>query len=91
MVRFGGRGGKVDWSKMGASFLPTSIEDVREPGVLAVPLVPADIADIVEIVEEMDSDEALVCNEADGLLGGRAGDGWDEGFLGGSAGGGGFF
>lgn len=74
-VRFGGRGGKVDWSKMGASFLPASIEGVREPGVLAVPLVPTEIADIVEMVEEMDSDDSLRCKAAEDLLGGKAGEG----------------
>lgn len=74
-VRFGGRGGKVDGSKTGASFLPASVEGVREPGVLDGPLVPTEIVDIVEMVEEMDSDDSLRCKAAEDLLGGKAGAG----------------
>lgn len=67
------------------------MDGVLDAAVLAVPLVPTETADIVEIVEDMDAFEPLRCRVSDGLLGGKAGEGWVDCFRGGKTGGGGFF
>lgn len=86
LVRFGGRGGKVEGSKTGAFTLLESNEVCRELGVLASPF---DNVEIVEMVDDIDSFEAFLLSCcSDGLRGGKAGEGCDEVFLTGSLGGG---
>ena len=60
-VRFGGSGGKVVGSKIGAfTLLPASIEGVREVYILAVPLDRVDIDDMFDMVEDTDSLDAFL-------------------------------
>ncbi len=87
LVRFGGRGGKLERSKIGACTLLESNEVCRELGVFGTPF---DNVEIVEMVDEIDSLEAFLprCCSG-GLRGGKAGEGCVELFLTGSLGGGG--
>ena len=88
-VRFGGSDGSLAGSYTGAIILPESIDGVLDPEVLAVPFDSADIDDMFEMVEDTDSLESRLVNCcSEGLRGGKAGEGRDEGCLGGSRGGG---
>ena len=73
-VRFGGSGGSVEGSYIGALILPPSMEGVLEVEVLLVPSDKADIEETVDIVELIDSFESRRLSCSDGFRGGSAGD-----------------
>ena len=77
----------MEGSKAGAIIRPASIEGVLDIEVLAVPPDKFDLVEMFDTVEAIDSEESRLTMDAEGLRGGRAGDGWEEGVRGGSLGG----
>lgn len=84
-VRLGGSGGRLAGSKTGAIFLPASTEGVLGSEVLEVPF---EIADREDMLEAIDSLESRLDSCSDGRRGGKVGQAWTEGCLGGNRGGG---
>jgi hypothetical protein len=85
--RCGGRGGRFEGPNTGATIRPASIEGVLEIEVLPVPPDRFDIVEMFDTVEVIDSEEPRLTMGAEGLRGGRAGDGCDKGVRGGNLGG----